>query len=93
MTAGRSTGKYPAEALNEFRVSSITRGQGGHLYIGGFKASTREVVLRVTTTSRVFPVQATLIGVPQVGRRLHAGTYLELADGRAIAESLNGHDL
>ncbi|MCX7555872.1 hypothetical protein OS187_03390 [Xanthomonadaceae bacterium JHOS43] len=83
----------PADALNEFRVNSISRGHDGALYVAGFRASTRDMVLRFNTASSPFVVTITLQGINQVGRSFHVGTYRELSDGRAIAESLNGVDL
>lgn len=83
----------PADALDEFRVNSISRGHDGALYVAGFRAATRDMVLRLNTASSPFATTIALRGVTQVGRSFHVGTYRELADGRAIAESLNGVDL
>ncbi len=83
----------PASKLAKFRVSSIVRGSNGQLRIAGFNAETKEMVLSLNTTSKPFAVTPFLVSVAQVGRQFHVGTYVELADGRGIAESLNGHDL
>lgn len=83
----------PASIFDNFRVSSISRGHDGALYAAGFDASNRNMVLRVDTASAPYPVDPALVGVAQVGRQFHVGTYRDLGDGRAIAEALNGNDL
>ncbi|MCB1559493.1 MAG: hypothetical protein KDI75_00075 [Xanthomonadales bacterium] len=83
----------PADKLNKFRVSSISRGSDGELRVAGFNADTREMVLSLDTGSQPFVVTPFLVGVPQVGRQFHVGTYAELTNGKGIAESLNGVDL
>lgn len=83
----------PREALDGFRVNSISRTHTGELAVAGFKASSREMVIRLKTDDEPMPVTPVLVGVNQVGRQFHVGTYRELSDGRAIAESLNGVDL
>lgn len=83
----------PADALDQFRVNSISRGHDGALYVAGFRAADRDMVLRFNTAVTPFQVSETLVGVNQVGRSFHVGTYRELSDGAAIAESLNGVDL
>ena len=83
----------PTTALAQFRVNSISRGHDGALYVAGFEASTRNMVLRVGTAVTPFAVTPALVGVNTTGFQFHVGSYRELADGRAIAESLNGNDL
>lgn len=83
----------PVEVLDEFRVNSISRGHDGALYVAGFRASNRDMVLRFDTASSPFAVSVTLRGTAQVGRSFHVGSYRELANGRSLAESLNGVDL
>ncbi|MBB5209337.1 hypothetical protein [Chiayiivirga flava] len=83
----------PSDILDAFRVSSISRGHDGALYIAGFNAGNRDMVLRLATAGVPFAVTRTLVGTNTLGRQFHVGTYRELADGRAIAESLNGYEL
>lgn len=88
----------PANALSAFRVNSITRGIDGRLKIAGFNATTREMVLALNTNSAApYPVSQVLVGVPQVGRQFHVGSYRERQASataiHAIAEALNGVDL
>lgn len=82
----------PASKFDLYRVSSISRGHDGALYVAGASSITgnREMVLRVDTDAAPSPVSVVLNGVNQVGRTFHVGTYRELDDGRAIAEDLNG---
>ncbi len=82
----------PANRLDQFRVSSISRGHDGALYVAGDNSapSNLEMVVRVDTASTPYAVTPTLVGINQNGRVFHVGTYRELADGRAIAEALNG---
>ena len=83
----------PVEVLDEFRVNSISRGHDGALYVAGVRASTRDRVLRCDPASAPFAGSVTLRGTAQVGRSFHVGSYRELANGRSLAESLNGVDL
>ena len=76
--------------LEEFRVSSISRGHDDALYVAGFDAGSRNMVLRLDTKETPFATTVALVGVNVVGRSFHVGSYRELSDGRAIAESLNG---
>lgn len=83
----------PALLDQQFRVNSISRGHDGALYVAGFEAATWNMVLRLDTSVSPIAASVVLEGVNQVGRLFQVGTYRELADGRAIAESLNGTDL
>jgi hypothetical protein len=85
----------PANVFDSYRVSSITTGHDGALYVAGASSTSgnRSMVHRVDTASMPFVVTPTLVGVNQVGRTFHVGGYRELADGRAIAEDLNGTSL
>lgn len=85
----------PVSKFAQYRVSSISRGHDGALYVAGASSisGNREMVLRVDTAMVPAPVTSTLVGVNQVGRSFHVGTYRELSDGRAIAEDLNGFGL
>ncbi len=84
----------PPDLLNQqFRVSSISRGHDGALYVAGFEASTWNMVLRLDTATTPIAASVILEGASQVGRLFHVGTYRELADGRAIAEALNSTDI
>jgi hypothetical protein len=85
----------PASKFSQYRVSSISRGHDGALYVAGTSSisGNREMVLRVDTSIAPSPVTVVLNGVNQVGRTFHVGTYRELDDGRAIAEDLNGTNL
>lgn len=82
----------PANLFDTYRVSSITTGHDGALYVAGASSisGNRSMVHRVDTGSVPFAVTPTLVGVSQVGRTFHVGGYRELEDGRAIAEDLNG---
>jgi hypothetical protein len=85
----------PADAFDQFRVMSISRGHDGALYAAGFTAVQGSLLMvqRVATGAAPFVASATLVGVNQVGRQFPVGSYRELADGRAIAEALNGTNL
>lgn len=85
----------PASKFTLYRVSSISRGHDGALYVAGASSisGNREMVLRVDTATLPSPVTVVLNGVNQVGRTFHVGTYRELDDGKAIAEDLNGTHL
>ena len=87
----------PTDKLDKFRVNSISRGVDGHLKIAGFEATTKEMVLSLDTAAAPFAVTPVLVGVNQVGRQFHVGTYREKSLGNgfnnAIAESLNGVDM
>lgn len=85
----------PANILDSFRVNSISRGRDGHLKIAGFDATTRNMVLSLDTSGTPSPgstyaVSLVLVGVPQVGRQFHVGTYRE-KPVRFIAESLTSN--
>jgi hypothetical protein len=84
----------PSALLNQFRVLSISRGHDGALYVAGFQSSSSNMVIRLDTTANPpFPASVTLTASPQVGRQFQVGSYRELSDGRAIAESHTGTDL
>lgn len=83
----------PGNAFAQFRINSISRGHDGALQVAGFEAGTRNMVMRVDTTTTPFTVTPTLVGVSTSGYQFHVGSYRELSDGRAIAEALNGNDL
>jgi hypothetical protein len=85
----------PADAFDAFRVMSISRGHDGALYAAGFSALQGSLLMvqRVATGAAPFGATSTLVGVNQVGRQFPVGSYRELADGRAVAEALNGTNL
>ncbi len=86
----------PADYFEEFRVLSITRGHDGALYAAGTNAQpgNTDMVVRVATSgSEPFTVTPTLTAVAQLGFSFLVGSYRELSDGRALAESENGTDL
>ena len=83
----------PQEKLHQFRVSSISRGHDGALYIAGINQNNSDMVVRLDTSSAPFAAESTLVAGNQVGTSFHVGTYRELSDGRALAESLNGTDM
>lgn len=84
----------PASLLSQqFRVSSISRGHDGALYVAGFESTTWNMVLRLDTAASPIAASVVLEGASQVGRLFHVGSYRELSDGRAIAEALNSADL
>ena len=82
----------PAGMFDAYRVSSISTGHDGAIYVAGASSisGNRTMVHRVDTSALPFAVTPTLVGVTQVGRTFHVGGYRELDDGRAIAEDLNG---
>ncbi|MFA7439110.1 sialidase family protein [Castellaniella sp.] len=84
----------PAGILNEFRVSSISLGRDGHLKIAGFDATTKNMVLSLDISGTpapgaVYAATPVLVGVAQVGRQFHVGTYRE-KHNRSMAEALTG---
>lgn len=84
----------PPALLNQFRVFSISRGHDGALYVAGIQNSSGNMVIRLdTSVNQPYPASVTLTAVAQVGRQFQVGSYRELSDGRAIAESLTGTDL
>lgn len=85
----------PGGVLHQFRVVSISRGHDGALYVAGTSAAPTSdaMVVRLTTQSDPLPASVYLSAVGEVGRSFVVGTFRTLADGRAIAESLNGSDL
>lgn len=86
----------PADYFNQYRVLSISRGHDGALYAAGTNAQTgnNDMVVRVATGgTEPFAVTPTLTGVAQLGYSFLVGTYRELSDGRALAESQNGTDI
>lgn len=84
----------PSTLLIQFRVFSISRGHDGALYVAGIQNATGNMVIRIDTTgTSPFPASLTLTAVSQLGRQFQVGSYRELSDGRAIAESLTGTDL
>jgi hypothetical protein len=85
----------PADVVDEFRVVTLTRGHDGALYAGGIdtRAGTNLRVVRLDTSgSMPYPTSATLTSVAQVGLQFTVGSYAELSDGRALADSLTGFD-
>lgn len=85
----------PADMVDEFRVMTLTRGHDGALYAGGVDttAGTNLRVVRLDTSGPMpYPTTATLTSVPQVGRQFNVGSYVELSDGRALADSETGFD-
>ncbi|OAB63115.1 hypothetical protein AY599_18065 [Leptolyngbya valderiana BDU 20041] len=85
----------PADVVDEFRVTTLTRGHDGALYAGGIDttAGTNLRVVRLDTSGAMpYPTTATLTSVAQVGRQFTVGSYAELSDGRALADSLTGFD-
>ncbi|MEE4330059.1 MAG: hypothetical protein V2J10_04275 [Wenzhouxiangella sp.] len=85
----------PADVVDEFRVTTLTRGHDGALYAGGIDttAGTNLRVVRLDTSGTMpYPTSATLTSVAQVGRQFTVGSYAELSDGRALADSLTGFD-
>ena len=83
----------PSEKLDQFRVSSISRGHDGALYVAGMNANNGDMVLRIDTGASPFEATAALVAGNQVGQSFHTGTFRSLSDGRALAESLTGHDM
>jgi hypothetical protein len=83
----------PTEKLHQFRVNSISRGHDGDLYVAGINPNNSDMVLRLDTSEEPFPAEPVLIAGNQVGTSFHVGTYRELSDGRALAESLMGTDM
>ena len=85
----------PPDIFTPYRVSSISRGHDGALYVAGISSTqgTSQMVLRVDTTSTPSPVTVVLSSVPQVGRQFHVGNYRELPTGEALADDLNGYSL
>ena len=85
----------PSTLFNSYRVSSISRGHDGALYVAGISSTqgTGQMVLRVDTSVSPSPISLVLSSVPQVGRAFHVGNYRELPTGEAIAEDLNGYSL
>ncbi len=86
----------PADYFEQFRVLSISRGHDGALYAAGTNAlpgNTDMVVRLATSGSEPFAVTPVLTAVAQLGYSFLVGTYRELSDGRALAESENGTDL
>ena len=84
----------PAATLSNFRVFSIERGPDGELYLGGVNESdgSNNRVVRIDTTADPVVVTPVLTSVAQVGRQFNVGTFRQLSDGSAVAESLNGTD-
>lgn len=80
----------PTDALDEFRVHSISRGADGELKIAGSEQGSQRMVLSLDTSGSSFGVALELEGVNQVGRLFPVGGYRELADGSALAESNTG---
>ncbi|MDZ7789667.1 MAG: hypothetical protein U5L08_04085 [Xanthomonadales bacterium] len=84
----------PSALMNQFRVFSISRGHDGALYVAGIQNSSGNMVIRLDTTPNPpYPASVTLSAVAQIGRQFQVGSYRELSDGQAIAESLTGTDL
>ncbi len=83
----------PEGKLHQFRVSSISRGHDGALYIAGINANNGDMVLRLDTSESPFPAESVLVAGNQLGTSFHVGTYRERSDGSALAESLNGTDM
>ena len=83
----------PEDKLFQLRVNSISRGHDGALYVAGINANNSDMVLRIDTDASPFAAESVLIGGNQIGTSFHVGTYRELSDGRALAESLNGTDM
>lgn len=84
----------PSTLLIEFRVFSISRGHDGALYVAGIQNATGNMVIRIDTAgSPPFSASLILTAVSQLGRQFQVGSYRELSDGRAIAESHTGSDL
>lgn len=85
----------PAGIVDVFRVTTLTRGHDGALYAGGIdttEGTNLRVVRLDTSGSMPYPTTATLTSVAQVGRQFTVGSYAELSDGRALADSLSGFD-
>lgn len=86
----------PAGYFEQFRVLSISRGHDGALYAAGTNArpGNNDMVVRVDTAgSGPLATSPTLTAVAQLGYSFLVGSYRELSDGRALAESQNGTDL
>ncbi len=81
----------PVSSLSTMRVTSISRGGDGALYVGG----TASGVMAVRVDTAASPMTATdfLTPVNTVGRQFIVGGLRVRADGTALAESLNGTDL
>lgn len=84
------TSVTPEDKLFQFRVSSISRGHDDALYVAGINANNSDMVLRIDTDVSPFAAESVLVAGNQVGTSFHVGTYRELSDGRALAESLTG---
>lgn len=85
----------PAGVVDEFRVTTLSRGHDGALYAGGIdtSAGTNLRVVRLdTSASMPYPSTANLTSVAQAGRQFTVGSYAELSDGRSLADSLTGFD-
>lgn len=84
----------PPGTLSKFRIFSIERGPDAELYVGGVNESdeSKNRVVRIDTSADPVVVTPVLVSVPQLGRQFSVGTFRQLSDGRAVAESLNGTD-
>src|SRR5690606_7139401 len=83
----------PSEKLHQYRVSSISRGHDGALYVAGMNANNGDMVLRLDTSAAPFETTVALVAGNQVGQNFQTGTFRSLSDGRALAESLTGHGM
>lgn len=82
----------PSALMNDFRVFSIIRGHDSAIYAAGTGLSNRRVLRLDTSTAPPFAAEVTLMAAPTTGYQFIVGSYAELSDGRAIAESENGFD-
>lgn len=81
----------PAAFFDDFRVNDITRGHDGALYAAGRDTLSSARIMRLdTSTAPPWIIGLTLDGTPSAN--FEVGTYRELADGRALAESQTGFD-
>ena len=85
----------PAASFTQYRVSSISRGHDGALYVAGVSSAvgTSQMVLRVDTSVSPSPVTLVLSSIATAGYSFHVGNYRELPNGSAIAEDLNGYSM
>lgn len=81
----------PVSSLSTLRVNSVTRGPDGALYVGG--TGSNVMAVRVDTTASPMTSSHYLTPVNTVGRQYVVGQLRVLADGSALAESLNGTQL
>ncbi|MBX3231962.1 MAG: hypothetical protein KIT84_12350 [Labilithrix sp.] len=80
--------------LEQFRVNTIERGTDGALYIGGVNENdgTGNRVLKLEGAAAPFTVTPVLVAENVVGKSFTVGTFRNLPNGAAVAESLTGTD-